>query len=130
MSYTLVQDVNGPGSSVSGKVVYAGTGEAKVKGEVIADGATDQQVEIAFPVLSGLQLQYILSSQNLTLYVNDTSGGAPNATIALKAGEAHIVTNGGYFANPITADVTVMYASNASGGNATLDIIALYDATP
>ena len=127
--YNLTEAVNGPGIAYSGVSSWTGTGVQSVVAETVADSAVDAQIDIAYPV-ANLQLQYILSTQDIALAVNDTSGGVPAVTIPLKANVSYIWTPSSYNANLITVPVTAMYATNSSGSDATLNIVAVYDATP
>ena len=94
----------------------------------LPDSTTDQEVEMVF-TLTGLKSIYIHSDKDITLETNTTAGVD---TIAIKANQAFVwnteIEN--YFANPFSADVTKFFLTNASGGDATIQIEVLHDSTP
>lgn len=94
--------------------------------EPIGVGATDLLVALAVTVakLEGLVM---LADQNLTLEFNN--GTTPAFTISLLANVPLVWQKDTYHANPLTANVTALYVTNASGAAATLKIRALIDPT-
>lgn len=67
-----------------------------------------------------LQFLTLLSDQDVTIYVNATSGGSPIRNIPLKAGVIFIWKADGYSAVPFSADVTSFWITNASAAPASL----------
>lgn len=96
--------------------------------EAVADAQTDKLIVAAIDV-SALQGLFIMSTQDLTLETN--SGSEPDDTLELVAG-AWIwwAKDQSAEACPLTADVVGFYATNASGAEASVTIIAVQDATP
>lgn len=78
--------------------------------------------------ISQLKSFFIVSNKDVTLKTNDS--GTPQDTIALKADKPLIYAPNIGMTNPFGGDVTSMYLSNASGATATVQIRALFDATP
>lgn len=102
-----------------GEVVYDGS---------IAAGASDVEIAIALDV-SAMKSLAIVASGALTLETNSTS--TPGDTIALTSdNKAVIWYDGSQFDNPLSTDVTKIYASNAGASAVTLKIVALLDITP
>jgi hypothetical protein len=100
--------------------------------EAIPISATDEPVAFALD-FSELKILLITADQDLTIYTNDTSGGAPDQTLSVGPTNGPISWSAGSVAtNPITVDITTnIYVDNASGtdlGN--LTIRALVDPTP
>jgi len=104
-------------------------GGGEVEQITIADGVTDQEAAcgIDFSQLTSL---YILASVAMTLETNSSS--AATNTIVLKAGIAYRWTSpGSYDTCKITADVTKIFLTNASGGSGTFEMYWGYgDVTP
>lgn len=94
--------------------------------EAIPNPSTDLLVALAITVakLEGL---VIVADQNLTLEFNNAT--TPAFTIALLANVPLVWQKDTYHANPLTANVTALYVTNASGAAATLKIRALIDPT-
>ncbi|MBW3538770.1 MAG: hypothetical protein KY476_00720 [Planctomycetes bacterium] len=95
--------------------------------ETIPDASTDLALTANIDV-SALKSLYISSDQDITLETN--SGAAPADTINLKADSPLTWDDESSFANPLTVDLTALFATNASGAAATLKFYALQDATP
>lgn len=96
----------------------------------VNDAVTDLLVELAF-TLARLKSIFIKSDKDLTLEFNSTGGSG--GIIALKANKPYEwipAADGGYFTNLITANVTALYVTNASGGTARLELSAIVDPTP
>ena len=105
-------------------------GEVNSDLDSIASG-TEPQAVIAIDV-SQLKSLFLYSDQDVTLRTNANSGGAPDATIALKAGVPLIWESAnGYFSNPLgSTDVTSIFVDNDSGSAANVKIRVLQDVTP
>ena len=99
--------------------------------ESIPDGSTDMIVLWNVDI-SALVSLIIGSDQDLTIETNNPGGAsaAPDDTLALKADQAVDWCEDDVMTCPITADVTILYVTNASGSTATLEIRAGMDATP
>lgn len=78
--------------------------------------------------ISQAELIFMLSDQDLTLETNNAT--SPVDTITLKAGIPYFWIKDGGIDQPLTADVTKLYATRGSGDDANLKIRALADATP
>jgi hypothetical protein len=90
--------------------------------DVIAANATNQLVNIAFPV-TGLQSLLISATGALTLKTN--SATTPANTLVLAANVPYIWTQANADVCAITVAVTAIYASNAAATPVTLTIRAL-----
>lgn len=126
-THTLVQNWTDGVNTLSSSIATT-AGLSKEWTETIADSETDKQVTANIDV-SALKSLYILSDQDMTLETN--SGSTPDDTIALKANKPVVwESSSGYFSNPLTADVTALFFTNASGSAANLKIRTLEDPTP
>ena len=94
--------------------------------ESIANATTNGQVNVAIDV-SKLIAIVINSTQNVTLETND--GSTPDDTIALEANVPYVWHENSYHSLLLTADVTALFITNASGAAATITVEALVDAT-
>lgn len=128
MSYTntVTKAVQTPAGIISKSVAYTGTERISIE-LTIPTATTNQEITIAF-TRAQLQSLYIVSDYALTLKTNSTS--SPGDTITLQADVPWNWETGGYFSQPLAADVTKIYATNASGSTATLQIEVLLDSTP
>lgn len=71
---------------------------------------------------------FIVSDKDVTIQTND--GTSPDDTITLLADKPFCWYLGCGIANPITADITDLYITNAGGAAALVKIRSGYDATP
>ncbi len=77
---------------------------------------------------SQLKALYIHSTTDATIYANDTSGGSPSFHLTLTGGTPLVWVFGSGITNPITADVTKWYVTNAA--DTVLNIRTDQDPTP
>lgn len=96
-------------------------------GETIADSSTDFQINVAIDV-SAVKSFYLVSSQNVTVETN--SGSSPADTLTLTANDPYVWTTDSLDTFQLGTDVTAFFVTNASGSSATLDLVAVVDATP
>ena len=113
------------GNSKLGSVELTG-GKQQSISESIADSETDALVNLNID-FSELQSLYIKSDQAITLETNN--GTTPDDTFVLVAGVPLIWHAGDLQSCPLTADVTALYVTNASGSAALLEIEVLEDST-
>ncbi len=127
-THTLTLGVDGSGIARSIKVENTQVGVALLDAEPVADSTTDFEVGFELDV-SAVRSFYLNSSQDVLLETNaiDATGG--NA-INLLADIPYIWHLTSYDSFLLTLDVTVLYFTNASGAIATIDCVALYDASP
>lgn len=105
-SYSLSSSEGG--SSVSGRLIEVGVSEFNIS-ESYAAGATNELLTFTLTV-ANLQSIAMYADQNMTLKTNSTS--SPGNTINLKAGSPLLWSkSNGYFANPLTTNVTALYVS-------------------
>jgi hypothetical protein len=71
---------------------------------------------------------YLNSDQDVTFETNN--GAAPVDTIALLADIPYIWHVNSYDSFLLGTDVTAIFITNASGSTASIDCVALYDASP
>ncbi len=91
----------------------------------VANGGTDVAISFAVDATT-LQLFYLVSSQPLT--VNTNSSTVPDDTWTLAAGIPLAWTVDDPDApNPLSADITALYVTNASGAAATIECRALHN---
>jgi hypothetical protein len=105
---------------------YNGSGDISIQ-ETIAVG-TDTLVNIAVDV-SAVKLCFIWSDRAITIETNATDASGGN-TLTLVANVPYVWTTDSYNTFKLTADVTKMYVTNASGGSAQLVVKITQDATP
>jgi hypothetical protein len=123
----ITRSYTGNGSAITSTVgEYTGNGIASFDDDIAA-GATNVEIDITFPFAS-IQALAIVSSQDLTLKTNSTS--TPGDTISIKGGVGIVWGKDFHEANPFTADVTKLFATNATTNKSTLKIRVLFDATP
>lgn len=125
-THKINSDWQAGNDSLSKQVTITADGEANVE-VAVPDSSTDLAVIMAIDV-SALQLLYIVADQDLTIETND--GTTPDDTLTLKAGKPIVWYDGCGYSNPLGTDVTALYATNASGTDATLYVKTLQDATP
>tara|TARA_R110002167_G_scaffold61913_4_gene174912 strand:- start:17042 stop:17425 length:384 start_codon:yes stop_codon:yes gene_type:complete len=125
-THKINQDWQAGNESLSKQITITADGEANVE-VAVADESTDLAINLAID-FSALQLFYIVADQDLTIKTNDS--GSPDDTLTLNAGKPIVWFNGCGYSNPLSADVTALYATNASGTDATLYVKTLQDATP
>ena len=94
---------------------------------VVANGASNQAISLAGVDISQLKGVFIASDQDVLVEFNSNagSGGALN----LEANMPYMWQVGDVNALLITADITAVYVTNASGADATLYFYFLHDAT-
>jgi hypothetical protein len=112
------------GLSLSQTSAYVGDNAPRLDVS-IPDEASDLLTPWSLERGNGIVAIFILSDQDMTLKTN--SSGAPDDTIALVANVPYVWTTDSYDAIQITADITALYMTNASGSAATLRIESLVD---
>jgi hypothetical protein len=101
------------------------TNDATVEMDVTIASATDALINVAFPYAT---IKAIALSCDVAVTLETNSSSSPSQTIALVANVPNMWIYGGPGSNPITVDVTKIYATAAAAG--TLKIRVLYDPTP
>lgn len=115
------------GVRLSDTSVDVSGGSEKRIDESVSNGATD--LEIAFTCdQSELESFIMLSDKALTVKTNDSS--MPDDTFTLVANQPVAWNSLNGTTCPITADVTSIFVTNASGASARLQIWSLEDPTP
>ncbi len=99
--------------------------------EAIASDADDVELIYALDV-SEAKSFFMMADQDITIYTNAASGGAPDDTIALKAGIPYKYHTDNYDAFKLATDVTSIFViNNSAPATATvLEIRAVVDPTP
>jgi len=102
-----------------------GSVEANVS-QSIPDDTTDLLIPWLIDIDTLVSL-HISSDQDIVLETNNPGGSsaAPSETLSVKANQPVQWTTDDVMTNPITGDVTALYASNSSGTAANLEIRAL-----
>ena len=113
-------------SSVITQLIETPTGNAELNLDVQAPNAANTQYHMAF-TRANLQSLLIYAAAAMTLYTNDTSGGTPQDTIPLVAGQVLVWTLATDLIThcPFSGNVTTLYVTNASGSAATFRVRAL-----
>lgn len=127
MATSLTFAINLNGDTQSESVTISGGGGSQHIEDTVNASTTDRQINCAIDA-SGLKALFIVSDQDLTLEANN--GTTPDFTLTLTADKPLVWISGSGITNPITADVTEFYATNAGGTNASLDIFVEQDPTP
>lgn len=94
--------------------------------ETIANAVTDGPILVNIDV-SQVKSIVLLSDKNVTLETNNA--GTPVDTIVLKANVPYIWHTDSYDTLKLTADVTTIFVTNASGSSARIQGRWLYDPT-
>lgn len=126
-SPTLTLTWTKAGDQTAQAVTISGGGAHQHIEDTIAGSTTDKQVNCAIDA-SNLKGIYLLATGALTLQAND--GSSPDFTITLSANKPFVWYDGCGITNPITADVTEFYVTNAGGSSVDLDIYVEQDPTP
>ena len=124
--HVIAEQVTTNGRTVRQENTFSGDGQVSRSVEV-ADSETNMLINFALDV-SQIKSIYIKSDQDLTLETND--GESPDNTLNLTANVPYVWHENSLFTNLLTVDITALYATNASGSTATLEIEALVDSTP
>lgn len=106
---------------------YTGSLVTRIDGETVPDSQTDYEITVTLDV-SAVKAFYLVSDQDVTLETN--SGSAADNTLSLVAGVPYVWTTDSYDSFLLDTDVTSIFITNASGATATIDMLALLDATP
>lgn len=126
-SHAIALNWTRSGESITKSVTVTADGEHNVDVTVNA-ATTDKQVDIALDV-SEIQSLYISSDKDITIETNAVNAAGGN-TLTVGADEPMVWYAGCGLTNPLTADVTVMYITNAGASAATVKIRILEDVTP
>jgi hypothetical protein len=126
-THTLTLGVDGSGVARSIKVENTQVGVALIDGEPVATAETDFEIGFELDV-SACKSFYLNSDQDVTFETNN--GAAPVDTIALLADIPYIWHVNSYDSFLLGTDVTAIFITNASGSTASIDCVALYDASP
>ncbi len=127
VTHTITEQVQTPGRLIIKSTTHTSDSVAALHGVQVADSATDFEIAIAID-FSAVKSFYLVSDQDVTVETND--GSAPDDTLALKANEPYVWHESSLHAFKITADVTSIFITNASGETATIDLEVVQDATP
>jgi hypothetical protein len=125
-THSIVETIQTAGTRIEQSHSHEADGEDS-RVITVPGASVDLLINLAIDY-SELESFYMLSDRDMTIETN--SGSAPGDTIALKAGKPLVWYSGSYFACPFTVDVTKLYATLASGVDATLKVEVLQDATP
>lgn len=124
--HVIAEQVTTNGRTVRRENTFTGDGQIS-RSVAVADSETDMLINFAVDV-SQIKSIFIVSDQDLTLETND--GSSPDDTLSLLADVPYVWHENSDYTNLLTTDITALYATNASGSAATLDIEALTDSTP
>lgn len=124
-SYVLQRNLSVGGVLLRSSETVSADGATSFDGTVPAS-TTDHAINLDIDV-SEIKGLFILSDQDLILQTNN--GTTPADTITLEAGVALIWSPDDPLTNPLGTDVTVIYATNAGGTDANLQIYVLQDVT-
>ncbi len=125
-SQTVTQGWSGNGRGYTASKAYSADG-SESRDVSVPDSSTDLEVVIGIDYDEVVNL-FLYSDQDVTIETN--SGSVPDDTISLKAGVPLNWNADSYFDNPLSADVTSLFITNASGAAATVRIEVLQDSTP
>ena len=93
--------------------------------ETVANSTTNGLIACSFPA-TGLKMFAIASDRDVTVKTN--SSGSPQETWNLKANQPHVWFENDPGSAPVAGAVTALYVTNSSGADATIKLIAGYDA--
>jgi len=127
-SHKIKQVWTGPdGRQITSEETYSGDSQGPSLDVTVPDESSDMLVNFALDV-SQIKAIYIVADQDVTLETNDS--GSPDDTISLAAGVPYVWTTDSYDSCLLTADITKLYFTNASGSEATVQLEVVHDATP
>lgn len=126
-SHTIRTSVDIGGQQISSSKTYSSEGQTGVTVSV-PDESTDLQVVFAIDFSQVKSIVIQADGGDLTLETN--SGSAADDTLALTDGSPYIWNEDSLDTLLITADVTALYLTNASGAAVTFQIDVIYDSTP
>jgi hypothetical protein len=126
-TYNLTWALNTPASSQTVVKSLTGSGQIEID-ETIANGQTDKVVAVGIDISQIVAIE-MCSDVALTVETNATNHAGGNE-IVLVAGLPYRWCTNDYNVKLLTADVTIMYLTNASGSTANFSLRVLYDATP
>jgi len=112
--------------SLTKEITVTETGVALIDGESVADSETDHEINIDLDV-SECKSFFLVSSQAVTFETVADGGGV---NISLRANEPYYWHENSYDSFLLTADLTSVFITNASGSAAVIYCVALYDPTP
>lgn len=124
-SHTRTIEIGGD-ISISEKRTTSSGGQANVD-EVVADGASNLAIAWAMVLAKLKAIAIQVTGGDLTLETNDA--GTPDDTLVLEDGKIYDWVQDDQGALFLTADVTGLFATNASGADVRLRIFAVYDPT-
>ena len=118
--------VSGGGLGLSKNVAYSND-EVNTLEVTVNASTTNLEVNCNIDVS---QIKIIGMCANGTLTVKTNSTSAPDNTIALVADLPLLWTHNYYFSNPLGADVTKLYLTNAGSSAVVFQLVVLEDPTP
>lgn len=122
---TVEQSITPPSGKITWKDIKEADGLTEVA-PIVPDASADFLVEFVVN-LSASEAIWFYSDVDITIYTNDLAGGVPTDTIIVPAGVAIVWAKGGQCANKVTADITSLYVTNASGSDANCKFGVLQD---
>lgn len=126
-THTLREIYSNGDSTVEKIQIKTATASQSIEDEPIADSETDFAVAFTLDV-TACKAFFMVSTQDVTIETND--GATPTDTISLVANVPYMWTDASYHAFLLTADVTGLFVTNASGATANLTVFALSDPSP
>ncbi len=115
------------GADAFSAVVTKTAGASQSIAESVPDGATGQPIAMTLDVSQVVSIWVMATGGDLTLKTNSSS--TPDDTLTLTDGVPHLWSNDDVEAVFLTADVTALYATNASGSTVALSVEVLLDPT-
>lgn len=126
-AHTIRTSVDIGGQQISSQKTYSGEGGCGITVSV-PDESTDLQVVLAIDVSQVTSIIIQADGGDLTIETNN--GTTPDDTLAIVDGSPYIWNTDSLDTLKLTADVTSLYVTNASGAAVTLQVDVVYDATP
>jgi|GEM_PF-6997385 len=124
ISHTVIFSWNGTnGGNLSNTVPITGSTEINISEQITAT-TTNQAVSYAI-AHSSLQEFFVVTDQNLTMYVNAPGTGSPILTVTLEAGVPYIWLAASGVPNPFSADITGLWFTNSGSTAANLNVRSL-----
>ena len=131
ITYTLTRSLVTPQGTLSAATVVVNEAETTAT-IAVPDPSTNMEVDLGIRS-AGLAALYLLATKSVNIFTNAPSTGVPDNTLNLMANIPRIWTSseGANLTNPVVAaTVTKIYVTLVGTGDATLEVRALYDATP
>lgn len=126
MSFTVSTRESASANSITLEAARTFTGEQQdAISYVVPDSTTDFEIVMGIDVSKVKMIMILATGGALTIETND--GTTPDDTLSMTDGVPRVWRNGDYNTIFLSADVTSLFVTNASGASVTLKILVVSD---